>query len=170
MMASAEQRISLVTYATAAAAVAVAVLLVVRTMTDDVTFCRRLLARLAFGDASAAGQIRWDRFQALDLDVGAVYRGLPNDTERRDYRRAFIQQFAQGFRAAGATPESFEGWRIEPEAGGLRWVAVRAPATGQTLRFGVSPGWRKRLQALQSQQGPGAADIAAGARAASEPG
>ena len=170
MMGGGEQRISLVTYATAAAAVAVAVLLVVRNMGDDATFCRRLLTRLAFGDTSVAGQIRWDRFQALDLDVGAMYRGLPNDQERRDYRRAFIQQFAQGFRAAGATPESFEGWRVEPEAGGLRWVAAKAAATGQTLRFGVSPGWRKRLQALQAQQGPGAAGIAAGSRAASEPG
>ena len=119
-----------------------------RLIRTEVGFCRDAFAGLAQGRLSAERQVDWEHLQAMGVDVGETYRRLPNAQERRQYRQAFIGQFAGGFASSGATTRAFTNWR---RAGG-RLVAADYPAKQKTLLCGVSGSWiTRRIVSLQWQ-------------------
>ena len=116
--------------------------------TSDVEACRQAFRGLAAGAPSAQGRLDWERLTALGVDVGATYRGLPSDQERRRYREAFVANFSKGFQQTGATAEQFVRWRVEERTPETVTVAADYPAKQQTLRLGVSARGKKRVQAI----------------------
>ena len=127
----------------------IAVAVVMRGIEGDVRRGRRVIEGLAGGNTAISRAIQWDRLRALDADVGAEYRRLPNDAERRAYAHSFIAQFAAGFRQAQGDVKAFTGWRVEPPREGQMVVVVDYPPHHKTLllTFGA---WRK-LEGLQWQ-------------------
>ena len=72
------------------------------------------------------------------MDVGAAYSRLPSEQERRDYRRAFIARFAEGFRQGGGQLNAFSQWRVTEPKDGMTVVAADVPKTQRTLLFQLS--------------------------------
>ncbi len=116
---------------------------------SDVEFCRRTFQALGTGAPSVQSRIEWERLTALGIDVGAAYRGLPSDQERRQYRAAFVANFSNGFQQTGASASHFVRWRVEERTPERVTVAADYPAKGQTLLLGVSARGKKRLQVIQ---------------------
>ena len=135
-------------------AVIVAALIVagIRLIRSDVGVCREAFAGLAQGRSAAGWRLDWERLQAMGVNVGETYRGLPNAQERRQYRRSFIGQFAGGFARSGATASAFTNWRPAGVRDGKRLVAADYPAKQQTLLFSVSGAWfSRRIGSIQWQ-------------------
>lgn len=118
---------------------------------QDAAVARRALETLAAGKPSAQRMIAWDRFRALGVDVGAAVSGLPDERERAQYKRQFIEQFSRAFRQTGGHPRQFIRWRIRERLPGQTVVAADDPARRQTLLLTQSGGWRKQLEAIQWQ-------------------
>lgn len=79
---------------------------------DDVSFARKVMAGLVAGHYSVRGSIDWASLKVMDKDVGAEYNSLPNEQEKVDYQRAFIDNFKKGFQEQRATFKSFNQWRL----------------------------------------------------------
>ena len=80
--------------------------------TDDVSFARKVMARLVAGRYSVRGSIDWASLKVMDRDVSVEYNNLPNEQEKVDYQRAFIDNFKKGFQEQHATFNSFNHWRL----------------------------------------------------------
>ena len=100
----------------------------------DVRLCHRVLAQLVNADLAVSRSIDWDHLQALDANVGATYAALQNREERVGYERAFIRNFAEGFRKSGGRLSAFTHWRAEPDG----TVSADYPAKQKTLVFRLS--------------------------------
>ena len=126
--------------------------LAMRSGGNDVEFCRRTFRGLAEGRPGVHRRIEWERLKALGVDVGATYAKLPNEQERMQYRKAFIERFSEGFRRTGGKPEAFVGWRAQGRTDDGR-VVVAADYEGKskTLLLHLSGGWNKKLEAIQWQ-------------------
>ena len=122
---------------------------VVRGIHGDVRMGQRVIEGLAGGNTAISRAIRWDRLRTLDVDVGAAYRRLPNDAERRAYEHSFIAQFAAGFRRAQGDAKAFTGWRVEGHQNGQTLVAVDYPPHHKTLLLTFGAG--RKLEGLQWQ-------------------
>ena len=120
-----------------------------RLVNRDVRFCRDVLTDLALGRQSAQARIDWEKLKALDTDVGAAYSKLPNEQEKRQYRQAFIANFATGFSQSGGRLDGFANWRVQGDQAGDRVVAADYKPKQKTLLFRISRAWRKRLEAMQ---------------------
>ena len=129
------------------------VVFIVRMSHHEVEFCRRVFAGLVNGDSRVCRLVDWDRFKALETDVGAVYRQLPNDTEKSQYQRTFVEHFSKSFRDTGGQFKSFANWRREDTLDGQVVVAADYPSKHSTLLFRVPASWwKKRLFAIQWKQ------------------
>lgn len=94
-------------------AVAAAVLLLTGCAAkDDVKLARQVVTQLAQGRYSVRKLIDWENFKALDQNVGADYKALPNDKEKEGYQRSFIDGFKRGFVDQGAKVNAFYNWRF----------------------------------------------------------
>ena len=100
----------------------------------DVRLCRQVLAQLVNGNLAVGRAIDWAHLQALDVDVGAAYAALPNRPEQLNYERAFIRNFAEGFRKSGGRLGAFTHWRAEPDG----TVSADYSAKQKTLVFRLS--------------------------------
>lgn len=117
---------------------------------QDINFTRRTFAALIKGQQSAQNKIDWANFQAMGVNAGQTYSGLPNDKERADYRRAFISNFALPFRQARIKLNSFINWRlVSGQDAHKSIVAVGYKGIDKTLLFTISKDRRKKLTAIQ---------------------
>ena len=110
----------------------------------DVRFCRGVLHDLVMGRQSVQSRIDWERVTAMGVDIGATYAQLPNDGERAQYRRAFIRNFADGFRKSGGRLDGFTHWMVAPDG----TVSADYPAKGKTLVFHLSAGGHRQLEGI----------------------
>ena len=124
---------------------------VVRLRGSDVDFCRTLLHALATGQPGSARHIDWNHLQALQTNVGQTYAALPSEQERANYRRAFVQYFAEGFQAGGVSVDTFTHWRIHAREAGQVVVAVDNAAGTRTLLMRVTATGAQKLTGLQWQ-------------------
>ncbi len=124
-------------------------IVVTRWSSHEVGFCRSTFTTLASGQTSAHRLIDWSHLQALDINVGATYRGLPNDAARRDYERAFIRNFAIQFQQAGGTPAGLTNWRLQARTPAR--VTVAADTKQKTLLLSIPASGTKKLVAIQWQ-------------------
>ena len=119
---------------------------------NHVEFSRRVFQGLVEGKPGVDRDIEWQHLKALGVDVGAAYVKLPNDQERLQYRKAFIQQCSEGFRRVGGKPEAFVRWRTQGRTNdGRVVVATDYEAKNKTLLLDVSGGWRKQVVSIQWQ-------------------
>jgi hypothetical protein len=78
----------------------------------DVTFARKTFESLTRGDAAAVENIDWETLNSLGLNVGASYSAIASETEREEFKNAFVTQFAASFRDAGGSADTFTNWRV----------------------------------------------------------
>jgi hypothetical protein len=125
-----------------------AVVYAMRIWGREVTLCRHVLTGLAQGTKGVERAVDWHHLTALGADVGATYTRLPSAQEQRQFRRAFIQEFAKGFQQHQGTTAAFVNWRVLGRERGVTTVAVDYPAKRQTLVFRVSGWLRPQLQTI----------------------
>ncbi len=117
---------------------------------QDIIFSRRVFAGLVKGRTSVQKMIDWEDFQAVGLDVGEVYSGLPDEKEKADYKNSFIDKFSLGFRQVGGNFKAFVNWRVYDRQGRLCRVAADYKAKeNKTLLFTLAQGQSKKLVAIQ---------------------
>lgn len=132
------------------AAVAVAAV-VMRLTQNEVGFCRAVFRNLVNDRQAAQRQIDWERLKAVGVDVGKTYTELPDDQARAQYRKAFIDNFAMGFRQSEGTLEAFRNWRVQARDGERVVVATDYEAKRKTLLLSVPASGQRKLQELQWQ-------------------
>ena len=110
----------------------------------DIRFCRRVLGQLVNGNPSVSRVIDWAHLQALDVNVGATYAALPNQQEQLNYERAFVRNFAVGFRKSGGQLSAFTHWRAEPDG----TVSADYPAKHKTLVFRLTGSGRHQVDGI----------------------
>ena len=121
---------------------------------DDVSFASKVMARLVAGRYSVRGLIDWASLKAMDKDVGAEYNSLPNDQEKVDYQRAFIDNFKKGFQDQHATFNSFNHWRLFSDKDqNIKVVAAGCQDRHKVFLFSIRHVKNaKRLIAIQALQ------------------
>lgn len=144
-----EQRSSDFIYAAGVIAVMLLVVGVWHLSKGDVGTCRDLFRGLAKGRQLVAGHIDWEHFKALDADVGVAYAKLSTNTDRRQYRMAFIAAFAKGFSMVGAKPDAFVNWRLHERTPTTAVIAADYAGKQKTLLVTMSTVGKKQLQEIQ---------------------
>lgn len=144
---------SMVAYAAAIALGVAGLALAVRSFGhDEAAWCRRVFSALAQGKPYIQEDIDWEVFTALDSDVGATYRQLPNDDEKASFRQMFINRFGEGFRQSKARLSDFTNWRLqERQDEGRLVVASDHASKNKTVLFTISQVGQKRLERIQWQ-------------------
>lgn len=79
---------------------------------SDTAFAKRAFEALTDGDSAAADMIDWDRFKAVGQDVGVVYRGMTDETEKSQFRTGFLVGFSKSFKGQGADASQLSNWRV----------------------------------------------------------
>ncbi len=57
---------------------------------QDVNFCRSVLKGMTQGSYAVEKHFDWDNFVFFQMDIGTIYRRLPSEAERRNYKTVFI--------------------------------------------------------------------------------
>jgi hypothetical protein len=102
----------------------------------DTTFARETVGSLARGDTAVKHQIDWETLNSLGVNVGASYSAIASETEREEFKNAFITQFAASFRDSGGTIENFSNWRVSGQSDNR--TEVSADSSNGVLRVTVS--------------------------------
>ena len=112
---------------------------------DDpaIIFARDSVTMLAAGAPGAQDVIEWTTLQGSSLDVGALYRALPDDRERADFRAAFVTHFSSTLHEQGVDISALTSWRVDDRRGDT--VVVTATAAAGELRVTVRDGHIVRI-------------------------
>lgn len=102
----------------------------------DTSFARKTFLELARGDTAAQSRIDWPTFVAMGQNVGAAYTQLQSETEKQDFRNAFVTQFSTNFRENGGSVDKFTDWRVTFHDSLRTEVAADSP--GGVLKITVS--------------------------------
>ena len=94
---------------------------------DDLTFARTTFESLARGDTAVRDRIDWATLNSLGVNAGAQYVNIASDTEREEFKTAFITQFAASFRDSGGKVESFTNWRVTGHSEDRTEVSADSP-------------------------------------------
>lgn len=103
---------------------------------DDVAFARDAVEGLLDGDASVADAFDWENLKVPGADAGAAYRDMPDDENRAEFQRGFIEKFSESFKASGASKDDLTKWRELSKEGETTIIAVDT-RTGKTMRVFV---------------------------------
>jgi len=79
---------------------------------NDVSFARTVMSLLIKDRYVVRPMIDWPNLRMLDQNVGEEYSQFKSESERADYERAFISNFAKGFKAQKASLNDFCRWRV----------------------------------------------------------
>ena len=120
-----------------------------RLMQGEAGFCREVFRNLVNDRQSVQGQIDWEHLTAVGVDVGKMYAQLPNDQARAQYRKAFVDNFAMGFRRAEGSLDAFRNWRVQERGGERIVVAVDYAAKHKTLLFTIPASGQRKVEAIQ---------------------
>ena len=140
---------SMIRYGTLILTAIAVVAAVMRLTQGEAGFCREVLRNLVNDRQSAQRQIDWEHLQAVGVDVGKTYTGLPDDQARAQYRKAFIDNFAMGFRRVEGNLSAFRNWRVQTRDGNRIVVAADYEAKHKTLLFSLPAVGGKKIEAIQ---------------------
>ncbi len=59
------------------------------------------------------GAIAWETLRSPTDDLGAIYKALPNDTEKAAFRKQFLGGFAGSTPNIKANPKGITNWRVQ---------------------------------------------------------
>ena len=79
---------------------------------DEVKLARQVVTQLAQGRYAVRKLIDWPGFIAFEQPIGEDYKTLPNDKEKEDYQRAFVDSFKKGFQEQKGNLNAFYDWRV----------------------------------------------------------
>lgn len=102
----------------------------------DVVFAREAVEGLLGGDASVAGAFDWENLKVPGANVGESYVELPDDENREEFRKGFIEKFSESFKRSGASVGDLKNWREAGREDERTAVAVDTK-TGKTMRVFV---------------------------------
>ena len=103
----------------------------------DVVFAREAVEGLLGGDAEAvADAFDWENLKVPGADAGEAYREMPDDENRDEFRKGFIEKFSESFEQSGASVNDLKNWREQSKEDGRTVVAVDT-TTGKTMRVFV---------------------------------
>ena len=103
----------------------------------DDAFAREAVERLLDGDVSAEGAFDWENLKVPGADVGASYREMPDDENRRDFRKEFIEKFSESFKKSGASASDLKNWREQSKNADRSTIVADTPS-GKTMVVSVS--------------------------------
>lgn len=102
----------------------------------DASFARTTFLSLARGDTAVQSKIDWPTLVSLGQNVGAAYVNIPSETEKQEFRNAFVTQFSSSFRENGGSVDNFTNWRVTFHDSLRTEVAADSP--GGVLKVTVS--------------------------------
>lgn len=102
----------------------------------DTSFARKAFLELARGDTAVQSKIDWPTFVAMGQNVGAAYTALESETEKQNFRNAFVTQFSTNFRESGGSVDNYTDWRVTFHDSLRTEVAADSP--GGVLKITVS--------------------------------
>lgn len=112
---------------------------------SDVGFCSSTFLGLIRGSQGIQERISWEEFQAMGVNIGATYRTLSSDNEKRDYRKAFISRCQKGFSLAGGNVKNFVDWRLYEETNKNFVVAGKYKRTNKLIFITARRGARTQV-------------------------
>jgi hypothetical protein len=105
---------------------------------NDIEFAKEAFGLLVEGDQAVAGLIDWEHLKMLGIDVGSMYRGLPDKTGERDrFTTGFINGFSSSFKKSGGKMENTFNWREQSRDSSGTIVAADGPG-GKVLLITVA--------------------------------
>jgi hypothetical protein len=147
-----KKEIPILEYTILAAVVIACLLFIYQIKTQDINLARSVLNGLASGRYGVEKYIDWENLKGLDIDVGANYSKFPTLVEKVGYKRAFIQNFAIGFKQVKGSFKSFTHWRVYSKDNRQIIVAADYAGHNKTLLFAISGKGKKRVTAIQWKQ------------------
>ncbi len=78
----------------------------------DVNFAKDAFESLARGDTASIEKIDWEMLESMGEAVGTEYSQLPSETQKRNFEKNYVTQFASGFQRSGGSPGQFSNWRV----------------------------------------------------------
>ncbi|HEX8456651.1 MAG TPA: hypothetical protein VF656_04950 [Pyrinomonadaceae bacterium] len=103
---------------------------------DDVVFAREAVEGLLGGDVGAAESFDWENLKVPGADAGAAYRQMPDEENRSEFQKGFIEKFSESFKRSGARADDLKNWREQSRASDRTIVAVDTK-TGKTMHVFV---------------------------------
>jgi len=104
---------------------------------DDVAFAKDAVEGLLNGDASVADAFDWENLKVPGANAGEAYKDLPDEENRVEFQRGFIEKFSESFKASGASVNDLTNWREQSKEGETTIIAVDT-VTGKTMRVFVA--------------------------------
>ncbi len=144
-----EEKKQVLKFTILALAVVIAVALFLQIINRDISRCRYIFAGLTKGSYAVEKLIDWENLKALKIDVGAVYRHIPNQKEKTGYKQAFIQNFSVGFKRAGGKANLFTHWRAHQRDREKIIVAADYSGYNKTILFTLSKLSAGKLVSIQ---------------------
>ena len=96
---------------------------------SDVDFARDAVERLLNGDTTVEEAFAWETLKVPGAeDAGEAYSELPDEENRKEFRKGFIEKFSESFKGAGATVSDLKNWREHARDGETIVVAVDSKA------------------------------------------
>ncbi len=80
----------------------------------DIRFAKATFFSMVNGTADERA-IDWEIFRSPTDDLGAIYKALPNDTEKASFRKQFLSGFAGSTPNIKANPNGITNWRVQSE-------------------------------------------------------
>lgn len=114
----------------------------------DVRFAKVTFFAMVNGTAAETA-LDWETFRAPNGDMGAIYRALPNDAERAEFRKSFLVGFSASTPNIKANPGGITHWGVNSENSSETIVAADMQ-DGATLLLTVSK--RDGTQKISSMQ------------------
>ena len=93
--------------------------------------------------------IDWDNFKAMGMDLGDIYKKLPNAREKADFRSTFIKSVSMNFRLARGRPAAFVNWQALQRQGDAVIILAYYADKQDTILFAVSGYPKRKLISMQ---------------------
>ncbi|HYG09421.1 MAG TPA: hypothetical protein VD835_05565 [Pyrinomonadaceae bacterium] len=102
----------------------------------DAVFAREAVEGLLGGDAGVADAFDWENLKVPGADAGEAYREMPDDENREEFQKGFIEKFSESFKQSGASVSDLKNWREESKEDDTTVIAADT-TTGKTMRVFV---------------------------------
>ena len=102
----------------------------------DAVFAREAVEGLLAGDAAVVEAFDWENLKVPGADAGAAYQEMPDDENREEFQKGFVEKFSESFKQSGASVNDLKNWREQSKEGERTVVAVDT-TTGKTMHVFV---------------------------------
>ncbi len=115
---------------------------------QEANLCRSIFSGLASARYGVEKYIDWEGLRALGVDVSAVYKNLPDEEAKSNYKKAFIRNFSDGFKRSGSRLGFFAHWRIYAKDNEKTVIACDYSRYNKTLLLTLSKSGKRKLVSI----------------------